>query len=291
MSVNKIGIGTRVGKLTVIEATGERKSGYTVWKCRCDCGGEICLDTRCLQRGTVRDCGCESRVAPGQKDVTGRRFGLLTAERPVGVDKKMGSVIWHCRCDCGGEVDAPLHQLTAGYRVSCGCKSRPPLKDWIGKRFGSLTVTAYAGKQEGMHQWRCLCDCGKETVVGQTRLLEGRTRSCGCLQTATILEALKLVEGTSITRLESNLNRLSTNNTSGCTGVYFNQRSGKWVAEIRFKGQYYYLGSYSDKLDAVKARRRGEEMHIDFIQQYYEEQSAEHQSDTVGTGKPAAVGI
>ena len=64
MSVNKIGIGTRVGKLTVIEATGERKSSYTVWKCRCDCGGEICLDTRCLQRGTVRDCGCESRVAP-----------------------------------------------------------------------------------------------------------------------------------------------------------------------------------------------------------------------------------
>jgi len=129
MSVNKIGIGTRVGRLTVAEATSERRGGYIVWRCRCDCGGEIFLDTRCLQRESVRDCGGESRMGPRQKDVSGRRFGLLTAERPVGVVKKMGSIIWHCRCDCGGEVDAPLYQLTAGYRVSCGCKSRPPLKD------------------------------------------------------------------------------------------------------------------------------------------------------------------
>ena len=32
----KIGIGYRVGKLTVEEATPQRRSGYTVWCCRCD---------------------------------------------------------------------------------------------------------------------------------------------------------------------------------------------------------------------------------------------------------------
>ena len=50
--MSAIQIGYRVGRLTAEEPTGEKKAGYTVWKCRCDCGGEIALDTRCLQRGT-----------------------------------------------------------------------------------------------------------------------------------------------------------------------------------------------------------------------------------------------
>ncbi len=79
-----IAVGCRVGKLTVAAPTDRRKNGYTVWRCRCDCGGEVLLDTRCLQRGTVRDCGCETAVKPGQKDLTGQRFGKLVCLRPTG---------------------------------------------------------------------------------------------------------------------------------------------------------------------------------------------------------------
>lgn len=43
-----------------------------------------------------------------------------------------------------------------------------------------LTVLEYAGKQGGMHRWRCLCDCGKESIVGQTLLQSGKNKSCGC---------------------------------------------------------------------------------------------------------------
>ena len=39
--------------------------------------------------------------------------------------------------------------------------------DFVGKRFGKLTVVEYAEKKEGMHCWKCLCDCGNETIVGQ----------------------------------------------------------------------------------------------------------------------------
>ena len=156
----QIGAGCRVGRLVVAASTSQRKNGYTVWVCRCDCGGEILLDTRCLQRGTVTDCGCVSKVKPGRRDVSGMRFGRLVAVEPTG-ESIGGSAVWRCRCDCGGEVCAPLHQLTAGYRKSCGCLSRPPRKDYVGKRFGRLTVTAYAGKQAGMHRWKCVCDCGK----------------------------------------------------------------------------------------------------------------------------------
>ncbi len=260
-----------VGKLTVTEATPERKSGYTVWRCSCECGGSICLDTRTLQRGTIQDCGCESVVKPGQRDITGQRFGKLTALYPTGKRGSGGGLIWHCKCDCGGEVDAPLAQLRSGYRKSCGCLSRPPLKDFIGKRFGKLVVKSYAGKWEGLHHWLCICDCGNETVVGQTTLQSGKTKSCGCLQKITYKDNLKLVDGTSVTMIEASRQRLISSNSSGYNGVYKNRRSGRWAAQITFKGKTYYLGSYMKIEDAVKIRKEAEErLYGEFLEWYYD---------------------
>ena len=85
---------------------------------------------------------------------TGFHVGHLTIIEAT-PQRKNGYTVWRCQCDCGGEIDAPLHQLTAGYRKSCGCLSHPPLKDYLGKRFSMLTVTGYAGKEYGQHLWRC----------------------------------------------------------------------------------------------------------------------------------------
>lgn len=242
-----------------------------VWRCRCDCGGEILLDTRCLQRGSVTDCGCITKVKPGQLDLTGRRFGLLFCMEPTERRSKSGSVLWRCRCDCGKECLAVSGQLLSGGKQSCGCLGHPPLKEYAGIRFGQLTVLAYAGKSAGMHRWKCRCDCGNETIVGQTLLQSGKTKSCGCLQSAVITDNLKLCDGTSVTILETMKNRCLSTNTSGYTGVYQNKRNGKWVAQITFKKKTYYLGSYERIEDAIKARQRGEELHDDFLQWYYGE--------------------
>lgn len=265
--MSAIKIGTKVGKLTVAESTEQKKAGYIIWRCRCECGGEILLDTRCLRRGTVRDCGCGHRVQPGQRDITGMRFGRLTAIKPTEERGKRGSVIWLCRCDCGNEVKAELCQLTQGYRKSCGCLSRPPLKDFVGRRFGKLTVTEYAGKEAGMHRWKCICDCGKETVVGQTLLQSGKTKSCGCLQAVSYKENLKLTEGTSVTVLQAvKKGRVIKSNTSGYNGVYFDKRRQLWVAQITFQGRTRYLGGYRELENAVKARHRGEEIFDEFLE-------------------------
>lgn len=177
----KIEKGFHLGNLTVVSDTGERKNGYTVWQCACDCGGTIKLDTRTLQRGTVRDCGCTTKVKPGQRDLSGKRFGKLVALEPTAERSSKGDTIWKCRCDCGNIIFSPLTQLTQGYKKSCGCMSHPPIKDYTGKRFGRLVVKEYFGKSEGMHRWECICDCGNITVVGQTLLQSGKTKSCGCL--------------------------------------------------------------------------------------------------------------
>ena len=265
----KIGIGYHVGLLTVAVRTDKRVSGYTVWRCCCECGGEILLDTRCLQRGTVTDCGCSTPVKPGMIDLSGMRFGKLVALEPTEQRVDNGSVVWLCRCDCGKDCLASAASLRAGQKKSCGCLSHPPLKDFVGKRFGRLTVLSYAGKVSGMHRWRCRCDCGRETVVGQTLLQTGKTKSCGCIITEQIFENLGVVGGSSATVIAHFQTHLNPRNTSGYNGVYWNKKTGKWVAQITFRKKTYYLGSYSKLEDAVTARRRGEEMHDEFLEWYY----------------------
>ncbi len=56
--------------------------------------------------------------------------------------------------------------------------------DLTGKRFGRLTVLAPAEDKrlpsgETSSQWRCRCDCGRETVVARRNLRFGATTSCG----------------------------------------------------------------------------------------------------------------
>lgn len=57
-----------------------------------------------------------------------------------------------------------------------------PRLDLIGKRFGRLTVIAFAGTVKQQSLWLCRCDCGREKVVRGRCLQNGNTRSCGCLR-------------------------------------------------------------------------------------------------------------
>lgn len=57
-------------------------------------------------------------------DITGRRFGRLTAICATGERDGKGYVIWHCRCDCGNETDASYNSLMYGNQQSCGCKKK-----------------------------------------------------------------------------------------------------------------------------------------------------------------------
>lgn len=56
-------------------------------------------------------------------DITGRRFGRLTAVCFVeSVQFKYGWIrFWRCRCDCGSVVDVRIASLTCGATRSCGC--------------------------------------------------------------------------------------------------------------------------------------------------------------------------
>lgn len=55
------------------------------------------------------------------KDITGRRFHRLVAEYPTEKRDSKGFMVWHCRCDCGNEVDVSYNSLAYANMRSCGC--------------------------------------------------------------------------------------------------------------------------------------------------------------------------
>lgn len=56
--------------------------------------------------------------------------------------------------------------------------------DLTGKRFGKLVVLERCfdmPKKRSTVYWRCLCDCGNETIATSAHLKSGDKKSCGCL--------------------------------------------------------------------------------------------------------------
>lgn len=258
--------GRRFGKLTAIEPTDQRKRGAVLWRCHCDCGNEVLVESRRLKPGVIQSCGCDNGISV-QKNLVGQRFGQLVVIEKTEKRSKNRYVIWKCRCDCGNFVEVTKDKLLSGNVSSCGCGRRPPLKDFAGKRFGSLEVITYAGKAKGFHLWKCRCDCGNIVEVRQSNLQDGCSTSCGCKHYPP--ETLHFVEGTCVELIQSK--KLSKANTSGIRGVYYDRRRSKWIAQIMFKGKCYYLGGYDKLEDAAKARARGEEMFDDFLAWYHQE--------------------
>jgi hypothetical protein len=124
--------GQRFGRLVVINRDTSRKGVY--WNCQCDCGNTTSVRSNSLTMGKTKSCGCywsETRISSGQKggangynDLTNKSFGDLIALYPL-TDQRAsnGSLIWHCKCSCGNEINVNSGNLLRGRTSHCGCKS------------------------------------------------------------------------------------------------------------------------------------------------------------------------
>lgn len=258
----------RFGKITVIEPTKERKHNAVVWKCRCDCGRELLVESRRLKPGLIYSCGCEEAPNPVGKNLAGLKFGRLHVLKQSERKASDGEPMWVCRCDCGKEVITTKQRLLSGNTRSCGCGKLMLLKDWVGKRFGMLTVLSYAGKEKGFHIWHCRCDCGNTVDVRQSNLQSGWTTSCGCQRNPG--NNLHYIGGTCVEKLQTDT--MYKTNTSRVRGVYYNRKRNKWIAQIMFKKKCYNLGGYETLEDAAQIRAIAEEKIFgDFLHWYEKE--------------------
>lgn len=187
--------GQRFGRLVALKPAEERKNGYVMWECICDCGKTTIARSSDLRNGHKLSCGCLSKELAAEKaaSLVGQRFGRLVALRPT-EERKREYIVWECKCDCGETVYVPSTNLMKGSTKSCGCLyketvGRNRLKDLTGKRFGKLVVLGPTEMRKQTHVvWECKCDCGNTVFVSGKQLTVGSTESCGCLQKESVKE-------------------------------------------------------------------------------------------------------
>lgn len=173
-------VGQRIDDLFVEELLGVDERNSSVYLCRCClCGRKIIIKAEQLLKHQVKNCGCKRVLQNNGHDLTGKRFGILTALEYVG--RKNHSAQWRCVCDCGNEIITPYSSLKSGNRKTCGSPIHKIKKDLTGKRFGRLLVIEPSIKN-GHLAWKCRCDCGNEVIVPSRSLNSGNTKSCGCLK-------------------------------------------------------------------------------------------------------------
>lgn len=161
--------------------------GEVLWDCICPTCGKITTQTYYnLHKLNLKGCkDCKGKNAA--VDISGQRFGRLTAVKYVGSNKGWGA-IWECVCDCGNTVNVKKGSLMTGGTKSCGCLNREqlltPKYDLAGNQFGFLKVIKQmkcSSKNNGTN-WLCLCEnCGAEVIVSQHSLTQGQM-SCGCVK-------------------------------------------------------------------------------------------------------------
>ncbi len=114
------------GQLTVLhKAEYQRKNGGIWWTCQCSCGNLYDVSASMLLTGKRTHCGSNVHQKNyAYTDIQGQKFHHLTALFPTNKRDNKGSVIWHCRCDCGNEVDIPYNTLAYSNIKSCGCQKK-----------------------------------------------------------------------------------------------------------------------------------------------------------------------
>ena len=120
------------------------------------------------------------------EDLSKKHFGLLTV---IERDYTKKPCSWFCKCDCGNPnlISVQAGHLKNGHTKSCGClksiaSNEANSIDLTDQTFGLLKVKEKDSKISGKGcLWICECECGNITSVKGSKLRNGTTNSCGCL--------------------------------------------------------------------------------------------------------------
>jgi very-short-patch-repair endonuclease len=254
--------GNKFGYLTPIEIFRNAK-GQMVWKCKCDCGNEIEAVSYRLTHSKIQSCGCKRKELIGQKvkkDLTGQRFGNLVVLSAT-EERKEGSIVWKCQCDCGNITFVPTCNLRHNnpHTTSCGCqkyKNQPAL-EIKGQKFGLLTpLERIDDGTRGESVWRCQCDCGNQKNVVGWYLTSHSVKSCGCLAQSYPeykIEQILIKEGIKYETQKTFEDFILPSNRKG----YFDFYLPDFNSIIEYDGEQHFLtkskGYYTlEKIDLIK---------------------------------------
>lgn len=209
---------SKFGLLTVLAKEYCKDKNDTYAYCQCACGNKKWVRFRDLCRGHTKSCGCLAKSIDGLsrtriyriwRGMKQRCFNpnfrgyKYYGGRGIAVDDLWAdnflnfySDMFESYCNhvkVHGEKNTTLDRIDPnGNYCKDNCRwatykeqnshLRPRIdrEDILGKRFGRLVVQALDTTKTKAY-YICKCDCGNEVVVIRNSLLDGMTRSCGCL--------------------------------------------------------------------------------------------------------------
>ena len=90
---------------------------------------------------------------------------------------------YECSCSCGNKCHVRSDSLTSKKSKSCGCDYARGVHKYVGMKFDRWTITGIGRMNDQSHRhMSCVCDCGTKRDVRFGDLLNGRSKSCGCLR-------------------------------------------------------------------------------------------------------------
>lgn len=226
------------------------------------------------------------------KDLTGQRFNRLVvvsrAEDKIYPNQRYSSGYavypqWNCICDCGNSVVVRADQLINGRIQSCGClkkeqmssvgKSRKKYNRYdltgeygIGYTFNSNIAFYFDLEDYELIKNYCWYTDDKNYIVSYSN----RKRvSMHRLVTNYKYEKVDHKNHKTWDNRKSNLrgatssenaqnSKISKANTSGFIGVNWIKKANKWSASITLNKKQLWLGQFTNKEDAIKARLQAE---------------------------------
>lgn len=138
------------------------------------------------------------RKSKPRVDLTGKQFGYLTPVFYIKGGK------WHCKCQCGNELDVDTRNLNSGHTRSCGCLQRKMASnntiDMFGYEDENIKVIQRAGSDEqGVAMWQCMCKhCNNIFVTRGAAIRAGYVKSCGCVHSLHEQNIIKLLQENNI---------------------------------------------------------------------------------------------
>lgn len=203
-------------------------------------------------------------------DINGKKFSRLTViERSA--NTKHGAATWKCICECGNYCVVSSSSLVQLKTKSCGCLNIENAAI-LNKTHGLTGTPEY-------QSWRGMKERCNNPKNSHYEIYGGRgisypddwsdfsvfLKDMGNRPIGTQLDRIDVnisyskdnCKWSDLTQQAFNI-RLKSNNKSGRTGVYFNEKSFKYTAIITHYKVVKFLGVFDNFEDACKAREEAE---------------------------------
>jgi hypothetical protein len=215
------------GRLTVLEQTEDYVdcSGrhYAQWLCQCDCESHTIkkIVGNDLKQGKISSCGCVRKEVTGQRGKNHHKTNKYDLSGEYGVG-------WTFNTNQEFYFDLDDYEKIKDYCWYVNVSNNYSRLVAYQGRFKRVSILGILGCSNYDHINRNPLDNRKHNLRPATHAENSRNQS------------------------------LRTNNTSGVTGVSRSKSISKWIAEIRINKEHFYLGSFANKDDAIRARLNAE---------------------------------